>query len=136
MLEIVRGRTYELIQTLLDHYEGPNSDMTHIVDLKCQIRTAANNELVVTATATLTGFKKSILTISLTRAQTALIELGDYKIDVVGYDSGGNDESLMDPEAIKVTDRPSSVTAGDVVSEDFTLDIPDFVQIAQTALND
>lgn len=107
MLEIVRGRTWELVQTLLDYYDGPSSDMNHITGLKCEIRTVADNLLVSPVTATLTGFKKSILTLSLTRPETDSLELQDYKIDVVGYDVTGNDESLMDPEAIRVTNRPS-----------------------------
>lgn len=107
MLEIVRGRTYELIQTFLEHFDGPASDMTHIVGTKCEIRTKADNLLICAVTVVLNGFKNSVMTLSLTREQTEALEVGEYKIDAVGYDADDKDESLLDPEAIKVVNRPS-----------------------------
>jgi len=36
--------------------------------------------------------------------------VGDYIVDIVGILSEGGDESLLTPEPVRVTNRPTSVT--------------------------
>lgn len=105
MLSLTRGRTFELVQTFLDTVDGPQSDMSHVLTIRCQIRTKGNNALVVTVTCVRVG---AVVTLSLTRAQSLLIEVGDYLVDIVGTDVNGKDEVLMEPEPIRVVNGPTS----------------------------
>jgi hypothetical protein len=143
MLEIARGRTWSVAHTIYDDYEaGTLADLSHITEVRCQIRekTAVRDRkgifahpLVANVTATL---EESILTLSLTRAATAALQPADYIIDVVGSDVNGVDESLLDPEPIKVVNRPTSAFADDAIPEVPAVLVPDFSGEFETALVD
>jgi|SRR6478609_10764026 len=116
MLEIARGRTWVQNHSVLDNEEGPPSDLTGLT-LRSQIRKkfATRNELgifehalVATVTVTKSGITDSIVTQSLSRQDTTNLQPGDYLIDIVGTDEDGNDESILDPEPIRVINRPTS----------------------------
>jgi len=111
MLEIVRDRTWEQYHTFFDSPGVPSdlSDYTFV----CQVRksTAVRNDdgifvcpLVVNVTVEVND---NVTKWSLTRAQTsALSPTEKYHIDMVGT-KNGVDESFINPEPIKVVNRPS-----------------------------
>jgi len=117
MLEIVRGRTWTQQHTVLDNEDGPLTDLSIFSEIKSQIRerTAKRNpktgyfENAVVATVAVT-FEESVITQTLTRAATYALNVGDYIVDIVGILSEGGDESLLTPEPVRVTNRPTSVT--------------------------
>jgi hypothetical protein len=113
MLEIVRGRNWSVPHTVYDNVGGPLSDLSHLVEFRCQIRqkTAVRNPkgffehpLVITASASVDD---SVLTLSLTAAETTTLQTGEYILDCVGLTSEGDSESLLDPEPVKVVNRPT-----------------------------
>lgn len=93
---------------------GPLSDLSIYTSIKSEIRekTAVKSkrgffENKIVATCVVTHYE-SVITLSLSREVTALLQNGDYLIDVVGIRLGA-DESLLDPEPIRVINRPTSV---------------------------
>ena len=50
---------------------------------------------------------ENILWLKLTLAQNNLVQTGDYLIDVVGTLADGSHESLLDPEPVRVVNRPT-----------------------------
>lgn len=129
--------------TVYDDYEaGTLADLSHIVEVRCQIRekVAVRNrkgifahKLVANVTATIEG---SILTLSLSRAATAALQPADYLIDVAGTDANGVDESLLDTEPVRVINRPSSSFLDDAIPEEIPILVPDFSEEFNTALED
>ena len=133
MLEITCGRTWTVVQSIYDSLGGPLANLSHIVEVRSQIRTKDGNKIKANVSTSLVA---SVLTLTLTRPATMNIAEGDYLIDVVGIDAAGIDESLMDPEPIRVAARPSSVTEADIIPADTFIVIPNFEQLFNTALND
>lgn len=136
MLTITRGRTWSVVHIAHDGSpDGLLSDLSHIVETKCQIRSKSQQRdgngyfdqpFVVDVDVTMSGQKNSTFTLSLTRNVTALLPVGSYEIDLVGWDAAGNDESLLDPEPIKVINRPSHPVEDDA--------LPNLVEIFEDAL--
>jgi len=144
MLEITRGRTWEQFHTVTDSEGGPYSDLTGLT-FRSQIRekVATRNangifehRLVATVDVTSSGVTGSTLRQFLTRSATSKLELKDYLIDILATDEAGNDQSILDPEPIRVIARPTSVTAGDIIPEDVPSNIPNFSEQFEEALND
>lgn len=116
MLEIVRGRTWQQTHTVYDDANQTIlSDLSHLVQLRSQIRSksATRNKkgvfehaLVASVAATRDG---SVITQFLTREQSDALAPGEYLIDLVGFDANGLDEALLEPEPVKVTNRPTDV---------------------------
>lgn len=131
-IEVVRGRTFELTQTLLDSEDGPFSDMSDYTNWRSQIR-KFDETLVATVTVAYTSGQVKV---SLTRAATSNIEPGTYEMDILATDPDGRDEPIMEPESIVVRGRPTSVTGGDIVAADVPMDVPNFIEDYETALND
>lgn len=113
MLEITRGRKWVQSFTVLETASGPLTDLTIFSEILSQIRekTATRshkgffeNAVVVSNTVDTEG---SVIFLSLSREQTALLQTGDYLIDILGINEGGTDESLLDPEPIRVINRPT-----------------------------
>ena len=117
MLEIVRGRSWSVPHTVYDSTDGPLSDLSDIVELKSQIRAKHAsrdksghfvNELIADVTVAKSDLASTI-TLSLTAdATTALFE-GDYLIDLVAILNNGRNESYIDPEPIRVVNRPTHI---------------------------
>lgn len=111
MLEIVRDRTWEQHHTFFDS-PGVPSDLSDYAFV-CQIRKSVavrnadgifEHPLVVDVTVTVVD---NVTKWSLTREQTtALSPTEKYQIDMVGTKDGA-DESFINPEPIKVVNRPS-----------------------------
>jgi len=131
-LEITRGRTFSLTQYLWDDVEGTESDMTGYTNFRCQVRTFTG-QLIATLSATL---EDSAVVISLTAAGSSNLSTGTYEIDILATDPFGNDEALMEVESIRVVNRPTSPTGGDITPADVPMVIPDFVVIGNEALDD
>ena len=119
MLEIVRGRTWSLTQTVLDSGDPLDfSDLTVFESIVSQIRekTATSvdggpfvHALVADVTLTLSGVTDSTINQSLTREETYALNPGIYMIDIVASKADGSDENLMNPEMVLVTNRPSEI---------------------------
>lgn len=133
MLEIVRGRTWTQTHTVQDS-EDPNdlSDLSHLVQLRSQIRgkSAVRNKkgifehpLIAEVAVSRDG---AVITQFLTRTQTDALEPGEYLIDLVGFDAEGLDEALLEPEPVKVTNRPTSIRDLDLPAQEIPTPIPDF----------
>ena len=143
MLEIVRGRTWTQNHTVLDSEDPEDfADLSDFTIFRSQIRAknAIRNKkgifehaLVVEASVTADG---SVVTQTLTRAQTAALAPGEYLIDLVMVDADGVDEPLLEPEPVKVTNRPTSVTDLDLPSQEVPAPIPDFEALFEEALTD
>jgi hypothetical protein len=112
MLEIVRGRSWKQEFTVLDNEDGPMTDLSIFDSIKSQIRYRDaikdkagffNNLLVQEVTV---STEDSVVTLTLTAQQTTSLKNGVYVIDVIGSNAEGN-ESLVDPEPIAVTNRPT-----------------------------
>jgi hypothetical protein len=113
MLEIVRGRSWKQDFTVLDNEDGPTTDLSIFDTIKCQIREKDaiknkttgifENTLVVDVTV---DTDDSVITLSLTRAQTTTLKNGVYQIDILGT-ADGVDEPLLDTEPIAVNNRPT-----------------------------
>lgn len=111
MLEIVRDRTWEQTHTFFDAPDVP-SDLSGYTFV-CQIRKAVavrnadgifEHPLVTAVTVTVNDNQTKW---SLTREQTsALSPTEKYQIDMVGT-KDGVDEAFINPEPIKVVNRPS-----------------------------
>lgn len=142
MLEIVRGRTWTQYHTVLDAEGGPASDLSHLVELRSQIRekTATKNARGIWAHRLVANVEvtreDNILRQFLTRAATSALQPGDYLIDIVGSDVDGNDESLLDTEVIRVINRPTSAFPGDALPEEVPVLIPDFAGEVEAAVED
>ena len=117
MLEIVRGRTWEVVHTVLDYADGPESDLSAYLEpgasAKCEIREKVARKLpngdfyndpVAEPVVVLSG---SSLTLSLTRSDTRKLRLGTYLLDVVLTDASGNDWTVLPTEPVLVTDQPT-----------------------------
>ena len=114
MLESIIGRTWEQTHTVLDSEDPTDfADLSHLVQLRSQIRAKSavkdgkgifRHKLIVDVTVTRDG---SVITQQLTRAQTGLLTPGEYLIDLFGSDESGNDEPLLEPEPIRVSNRPT-----------------------------
>lgn len=110
MLEIIIGRTWTQQHTVLDSEDPTDfADLSHLVQLRSQIRSKSAikgkpHALIAEVAVTLDG---SVITQRLTRAQTVLLTPGEYLVDLVGFDEDGNDEALLEPEPIKVANRPT-----------------------------
>ena len=141
MLEIVRGRSWQQDFTVLDNEDGPMTDLSIYNLIRSQIREKDaiknkttgifENALVVEPTVT---FEDSVLTLSLTRAQTTALKNGVCQIDIVGTLDDG-DEPLLDTEPVAVNNRPTLPSSDFVPSGESPL-IPDFVEEFETALED
>lgn len=113
MLEIVRGRSWQVAHTVLDNEDGPPTDLSIFSTIKSQIRekTATRNAKGIfehKLVATVTVFvDDSILWLKLLPAQTTALEPRDYLVDVLGTFSDGTHESLLDPEPVRVVNRPT-----------------------------
>ena len=127
-----------MAHTVLDNEDGPPTDLSIFETIACQIRekNATRNakgffehKVVATVTIEVNG---SVMWLKLSRAVTDKIHTGDYLIDVVASMSDGTHESLLDPEPVKVVNRP---TLPEATSEESVV-VPNFVDIFQTALND
>jgi hypothetical protein len=137
MLEIVRGRTWAVVHSFFDDEpDGIPSDLSHIRKARCQIRSksATRGEdghfyhpIIAEPDV---NIEANLVTLSLPRDSTNLLYIGDYVIDAVGTDANGNDEALLDPEPVRVVNRPTLPT-GSVPPT-----IPDFVQTFETAIED
>lgn len=132
MLEIARGRTWSQSHTVLDTEIGPPSNLAAFVSVRSQIRekTAVRNargifEHKLVANVTVTVYD-NVITQSLSRAATNVLQPGDFLIDIVGTYTNGDDESLLDPEPIKVTNRPTSAIPGDAIPADTPTNVPNF----------
>ena len=125
MLEIVRDRSWEQYQTVLDSdsVDGVGdyndfSDLTVFQTIKSQIRQKFASKVngvfqhafVCEVTITLSGTTNSTIKMSLTREQTNALAPGEYFIDIVASTAGEYDENLMEPEAILVSNRPTIPT--------------------------
>jgi len=143
MLEIVRGRSWSVVHTLYDSLEGPLTDLSVFDEYRCQIRekSATRNsqgyfEHAVVANVVVTAnVPASQLTLSLTRNGAALLHTGDYQIDLLGLRDGA-DEALLQPEPVRVTNRPSSTVEGDFIPQEVSTPIPDFSETYNEALED
>lgn len=143
MLEIVRGRTWVQAHTLQDSEDPEDlSDLSNFTTFRSQIRSkvATRNKkgvfehpLIADVTVTVDG---SVTTQTLTRAQTTALTPGEYLIDLVGIDDDGIDEALLEPEPVKVTNRPTSVSDLDLPPQEVPTPIPDFEAIFEEALVD
>jgi len=112
MLEIVRDRSWTQAHSFFDDDGVTPSDLTGYTFV-CQIRKAVatrnsagifEHELVVDVDVAVAD---NVTTWSLTRAKaTALSPTDKYIIDMVGT-KADLDESFIDPEPIKVVNRPS-----------------------------
>lgn len=135
MLTITRGRTWSVVHIAHDGSpDGPLSDLSHITQTKCQIRSKSQRRdsngyfdqpFVVDVDVEMSGEKNSTFTLSLTRNMTSLLAVGTYEIDLVGISNEG-DESLLDPEPILVINRPSHPVEDDA--------LPNFVEIFEDEL--
>jgi len=142
VLEITRGRQWIQSHTVLDSADGPPSDLTVFTSILSQIREKSatrnaktgyfENRVIATCEIEIVG---SVIFQKLSRAATLLLHTGDYLIDIVGVRSDG-DESLLDPEPIRVINRPSSVLPADTIPEPISVVIPDFSGAFETALSD
>jgi hypothetical protein len=112
MLEIVRTRTWHQVHTFLDDEDGTPSDLSGFSEIRSQIRSKVaiknakgifEHPLVMTVDVTHVG---NVTTSQLSRSQTTTLAPGEYLIDMIGVE-GGVDISLIDPEPIKVTNRPT-----------------------------
>ncbi len=142
MLEITRNRKWVQAFTILDSPSGPLTDLSVFSEILCQIRskTATRSrkgffENAVVATCEVETVE-SVIYLSLSRTATGLLQTGDYLIDVLGLNEGGTDESLLDPEPIRVINRPTSTYAGDTVPEIIPATVPDFAEEFNEALED
>lgn len=142
MLEIARGRTWVQYHTFFDS-PGVPSDLTHLAQVRSQIRkkTAVRNTsgvfehpLVVEVSCEVTD--TNVIKQSLTRAQAEALETGDYLIDMVGFDADGNDEPLLDPEPVKVVNRPTKIVDLDLPDQPIPPTVPDFSEWFNEALED
>lgn len=145
MLEIVRDRPWVQYHTMLDSEGGPLSDLRDYTIERggvaiCQIRekNATRNTkgffehaLVTDILVNFEGDTASIIKLSADRLTTKKIHTGDYIIDIVGWNAAGETESLLNPEAIKVVNRPTSISGS---FSDAPLEIPDYTQIFEDAL--
>ena len=142
MLEIVRGRTWDQRHSVLDNEAGPLSDLSHIVSWRSQIRekTAVRNKRGIFAHKLVANVdvteSNSVLIQTLSRAATAALSPGDYLIDIVGSDVSGNDESFLDPEPVRVVNRPTSAFEDDALPAEIPVLVPDFAGEFNTALVD
>jgi hypothetical protein len=110
MLEIVRGRTWVQTHTVYDDADQTVlSDLSDYTAFRSQIRekVAVRNKagffehkLVAEVAVSVLG---SVVTQTITRAQTLLLNTGEYLIDLTA-----DDEALLEPEPIKVVNRPTS----------------------------
>lgn len=109
MLEIARGRTWVQTHTVLDSEDPTDfADLSVFTAFRSQIRekAATRNKVgkfehkLVSEVAV--GVIGSVVTQTLTRAQTLLLDTGEYLIDLTA-----DDEALLEPEPIKVTNRPT-----------------------------
>ncbi len=143
MLEIVRGRTWTQTHTVLDSEDPTDfADLSVFVQLRSQIREKSairnkkgifEHKLVVEVAASRVG---SVITQFLTRTQTDALAPGEYLIDLVGFDDEGVDEPLLEPEAIKVTNRPTSIRDLDLPAQEIPTTIPDFGDWLTEAVDD
>ncbi len=119
MLEIVRGRTWEVQHTVLDYADGPESDLSAFLapgaSSKCEIRERNGTRLgngdfylnpVAEPVVTLVADAPQ-LTLSMSRAETNKLRLGTYDIDVVLTDASGKDWTILPVEPVRVVDRPT-----------------------------
>jgi hypothetical protein len=133
MLEIVRGRTFRQAHTVYDDDAlTVLSDLSHLVGLRSQIRakSAVRNkkgifEHALVAEVSVTR-QDSVISQFLTRTQTDALSPGEYLIDLVGFDADGQDEALLEPEPIKVTNRPTSIRDLGLPPQEIPTTIPDF----------
>ena len=143
MLEIIIGRTWTQVHTVLDSEDPTDfADLSHLVQLRSQIRAKSavkdkkgrfQHALIVDVAVTRDG---PVITQQLTRAQTGALVPGEYLIDLVGFDADGNDEALLEPEPVKATQRPTSISDLDLPAQEVPTPIPDFGDWLNAALED
>ncbi len=109
MLEIVRGRSWNVVHLIRDGVDGPDSDLNHIAAWKCQIRKRSalkgvDPELVANVTVVRWG---SQVTLRLSREETNSLPVGDFMLDLVGSTSANTDEAFLNPEPVRITNRPT-----------------------------
>lgn len=113
MLEIVRGRHWVVAHTVLDGENGPPTDLSQFSAIVCHIREKIalrnrqgffEHKLVATPAV---SFSQSVYYLKLSVAAVKLLHTGDYTIDVVAQNPDGSSESLLDPEPVRVVNRPS-----------------------------
>lgn len=114
MLEIIRGRRWSVAHTILDGENGPVTDLSVFTSIRAQIRekTATRGvsgifEHKLVATCTVVA-ATPLITLSLTAAQTTALLNKDYIIDMWGV-TATTDESLLDPEPVRVVTRPTQI---------------------------
>lgn len=144
MLEIVRGRNWAVAHTVLDSEDGPPTDLSIFTTIACQIRekTATRNargffEHKVIATPTV-EVVDNVYWLKLSVTLVDKLHTGDYLIDVVGTLSDDSHESLLDPEPVKVVNRPSAPSATPVDEPPLPAPvvIPNFAEEFEEALED
>jgi hypothetical protein len=143
MLEIVRGRTWTQTHTVLDSEDPTDfADLSVFVQFRSQIREKSairntkgifEHKLVAEVAVSRVD---SVITQFLTRTQTDALAPGEYLIDLVGFDVDGVDEALLEPEPVKVTNRPTRSSDLNLPDQEIPSVIPDFGDTFNTALND
>ena len=147
MIEIPRGRNWQLVHTITDDGVAL-SDMREdgvAVPVRCQIRgkNAVRSPrtgffelpLVVEVTATLTGATAEILTLYLSSTATKALHVGDYVMDAVAIWSD-HEESLLVPEVVSVVNWPTNLSGLTPFSPETPPTVPDFVDDLLTAVDD
>jgi hypothetical protein len=137
MLLIPRNRDWVVVHTITDDgdIDAP-ADMSGVSLVYCQIRSkdcivGGAPTLVVEVTTALSGTTNSVLTLSLTAAQTAALAVGDYHMDAIA-DTG---EVLLPPEVVRVVNHPT-IPFGATVPPVLPPAVPDFVDDFNKALVD
>lgn len=145
MLEIVRGRNWAVPHTYQES-EDPDdvTDLSIYTHIACQIRekNATRNhkgffEHKVVATVT-TEVEDNILWLKLSLTLANQLQTGEYLIDVVGTLEDNSHESLLEPEPVRVVNRPSAPSADPVAEPPLPPDItiPNFSEEFEEALTD
>lgn len=150
MIEIPRGRNWQLVHTITD--DGTVlSDMRELQDgellpvpVRCQLRgkTAVRNAagyfelpLITEIPAGLTGDIGEILTLSLDSAATKLLHVGEAVLDVVAIWSD-HEEELLVPEVVAIVNWPTVIPTLTDFPSSPSMTVPSFVDDFEEALAD
>lgn len=133
-----------MVHTVMDTESGPLTDLSVFTEYRSQIRekTAVRNRRGIFAHRLVANVEvvadqgESQITLKLSRAATAALQPGDYLIDLVASDAQGNDEALLVPEPVVVSNGPSSSFLDDAIPEEIPALVPDFSEEFNTALQD
>lgn len=131
MLTITKGLDFSCNHTIYDDREGGvESDLRGYVvrsQIRANVAVDQTYPLVMDVDVNMSGPKLSQMELHLSAAETMSMSWGDYLIDVVAS-KDGKDEFLIRKEPIKVV--------GHVTLPNDPDDIPNFVEIFETALTD